>query len=95
MHYEPRNQEADAQVIEAGGLKSWGCYAFLLAVLVLLLLLVPMHILLSNLLGDPMAWWASLLVLIGVLAGVVSLWIKRRRRQRMAQEQAWQRAMRR
>jgi LPXTG-motif cell wall-anchored protein len=94
MHYEPRNQEADAQIIEAGGLKSWGCYAFLLAVLVLLILLVPVHILLSNLLGDPVAWWASTLLLIGVLAAAGSLWIRRRRRQRMAQEQAWQRAMR-
>ncbi|MGI9059884.1 MAG: hypothetical protein ACR2H5_15045 [Ktedonobacteraceae bacterium] len=95
MHYEPRNQEADARIIEAGGLKSWGCYAFLLAVLVLLILLVPVHIPLSNLLGDPVAWWASTLLLIGVLVGAVSLWNRRRRRQRMMQEQAWQRAMRR
>lgn len=35
MYYEPRNPEADAKFIEAGGLKSWGCYAFLLGVLVL------------------------------------------------------------
>ena len=95
MYNEPRNPEADAKFIEAGGLKSWGCYAFLLGVLALVLLFVLVHALLTNLMGDPAAWWASLLMLIGVMTGAVSLWIRRKRRQRGAQEQAWQRAMRR
>jgi len=59
------------------------------------LLFVLAHALLTNLMGDLAAWWTSLLVLIGVTTGGVSLWIRRRRRQKVAQEQAWQRAMRR
>lgn len=93
--YESRHPEADAKFIEAGGLKSWGCFAFLLCGLVLVLLFALVHVLLANLVGDPAASLASLLVLIGVMTGAVSLWIRRRRRQRVAQEQAWQQAMRR
>ena len=94
MHYEPRNPQADGNFIKMGGLKSWGCYAFLLCVLVLVLLFVLVHVLLASLMGDPAAWWLSLLVLTGVTTGAVFLWISRRRKQRAAQEQAWQRAMR-
>lgn len=93
MYYAPRNPEADAKFIEAGGLKSWGCYAFLLCVLVLAILFVAVYALLTNLIGGPAAWWVSLILLSGVVTGVVSLWISRRRRRREAQEQAWQRAM--
>ncbi len=95
MYDEPRNPEADAKVIEAGGLKSWGCYTFLLSVLALLLFFILVRTLLINLLGDPAAWWGSLVLLIGVLMGVVYLWVRSRRRRSAAQEQAWQRAMRR
>ncbi len=93
MYHQPRNPEADAKFIEAGGLKSWGCYAFILCVLVLLILLVIAHALLSALIGNLAARGVSLFLLIGVLTGVVFLWIRRRRRQKIAQEQAWQRAM--
>ena len=93
MYNQPRNPEADAKFIEAGGLKSWGCYALLLGLLVLLLLFVLVHALLSTLMGDPAALWVGLLLVIGVAAGAVSLWFRRRRRKRIAQEQAWLRAM--
>ena len=95
MYDEPRNPEADAKFIEAGGLKSWGCYAFLFSVLALLLFFILVRTLLIKLLGDPAAWWGSLVLLIGVLVGAVYLWIRGRRRQSVVQEQAWQRAMRR
>jgi hypothetical protein len=88
MYYEPRNPEADAKFIEAEGLKSWGCYALLLSVLVLVLLCVLVHALLTHLMADPTAWWVSFLLISGVVAGAVSLWIRRRRRQRVAQEHA-------
>lgn len=78
MQHEPRHTQADANFIEMGGLKSWGCYAFVVSVLVLLLLFVLVHVLLAGLMGDPLAWWASLLVLIGVTTGAVFLWIRRR-----------------
>ncbi|MBA2285892.1 MAG: hypothetical protein H0W02_10435 [Ktedonobacteraceae bacterium] len=91
--YEPRNMEADAKFIEAGGLKNWGCFAVLLAILVLVLLFVVAHALLMNLIGEPAAWWGSLIFLMGVTTGAIYLWSRRRRRQRSAQEQIWQQAM--
>ena len=94
MHYEPRNPEADAQFIKAGGLKSRGGFALLLAGLILLPSFLMMHVLLTMLLGVPAAWWASLILFVGIVTGAVSLWIKSRRRQRVAQAQAWQRALR-
>ncbi|MEO8973429.1 MAG: hypothetical protein ABI406_17725 [Ktedonobacteraceae bacterium] len=93
MHYEPRNTEASAKFIEAGGLKSWGCFAFLLVVLVLVLLFVLVHALLIHLFGEPVAWWGSVIFLIGVATGSVYLWIRTRRKQRREQELVWQRAM--
>jgi hypothetical protein len=49
MYYQPRNPEADAKFIEAGGLKSWGCFALIPALLVLLLFFIIVHALLTNL----------------------------------------------
>jgi hypothetical protein len=94
MLFQPRNPDADAKFIEAGGLKSWGCFALLPALLVLVLFFVLVQALLTNLMGEPTALWVSLLLFSGVVAGVVVLWIRRRRRQRAAQEHAWQQAMR-
>src|SRR5579859_3213168 len=91
--YEPRNIEADAKFIEAGGLKNWGCFAVLLAILVLVLLFVVAHALLIHLIGEPAAWWGSLIFIMGVTTGVIYLWSRRRRRQRSAQEQIWRQAM--
>ncbi len=91
--YEPRNIEADTKFIEAGGLKNWGCFALLLAVLVLVLLFVLVHALLINLIGEPEASWGSLIFIMGVTIGAIYLWSRRRRRQRRAQEQVWQRAI--
>ncbi len=93
MQYEPRNIEADAKFIESGGLKNWGCFAFLLAALVLVLLYVVAHVLLLNLIGEPAAWWGSLIFIMGVTMGAIYLWRRRRWRQRSVQEQIWQRAM--
>lgn len=95
MHYEPRNPEADAQFIKAGGLKSRGGCALLLAGLLLWPSFILMQALLVMLLGVPAAWWASLILLVGIVAGASALWIKSRRRQRVVQAQAWQRALRR
>ena len=93
MHYEPRNTEADAKFIEAGGLKNWGCFALLLVILVLVILFVITHVLLIYLIGDPAAWWGSIIFLIGVTTGVAYFWIRSRRRQRREQELIWQRAI--
>ncbi|HLZ61641.1 MAG TPA: hypothetical protein VKR06_32250 [Ktedonosporobacter sp.] len=93
MHYEPRNSEADAKFIEAGGLKSWGCYAVLLAVIILLILFAIVRALLINLIADPAASWGALLFLAAVVAETVYLWKKRRRKLRMEQEHMWQMEM--
>jgi Flp pilus assembly protein TadB len=83
-HNDPQNVGADAQFIEAGGLKNWGCAAFLLSVLVLLLLFFIVKALLSSVIGPTAALWITLVLLIGVVAGIVFLWTRRRRRQREA-----------
>ena len=90
MYNHPYNQihnpEASAKFIEAGGLKSWGCFAVFLGALVLVLLFVLVHALLIHLLADPVAWWASLLLLSVVGLGVASLWLRRRRGKKRIQE---------
>lgn len=83
-HNDPRNVGADAQFIEAGGLKDWGCYAFLLSVLVLIMLFFIVRALLTILIGETAALWITLVLLIGAVAGIVFLWIRRRRRQKEA-----------
>ena len=93
MHYEPRNMEADGKFIESGGLKNWGCFVFLLAALVLVLLFVLAHALLLHLIGEPAAWWSSLIFLIAITAGAVYLWLWRRRRQSKGQKLVWQQAI--
>jgi hypothetical protein len=95
MKYEHRNPEADAKFIEAGGLQSWGCFAVLLAAIAITLLTVIAHVLLNNLIGDPAAWWASAILVSAIAIGAIFFWISRRRKQKIAQEQAWQQEMRR
>lgn len=87
----PRDMQADAQFIESGGLKNWGCFAAGLFVLILLIFYVVVHALLSNLWGYSSATlWASLGSVVVVAVGAISLWLRSRHRQRMAQEQLWQ-----
>jgi hypothetical protein len=93
MHSESRNLEADAKFIEAGGPKSWGCFALLLSIIVLVLLFVLVRLLLLNLIGEPEASWGSLIFLLAVIGGAVSLWIRNGRKQRRVQEQVWQQAI--
>lgn len=95
MNYEPRNPEVNARFIEAGGLKSWGCFALLLSAIAIILLIVVTHILLNKVMGDPAAWWVSLILVVAIAIGAISFWISRKRRLKIAQEQLWQQEMRR
>ena len=79
-----RNVSADAKFIEAGGLKDWGCYAFLLSVLALVILFFVVRALLTLLVGEITALWITVVVLIGAVAGIAFLWIRRRRRRKAA-----------
>jgi len=85
-HHVPRNVEADAEFIEAGGLKDWGCFALLLAVLVLVLVLYffVARALLTLLIGATAALWVTLVLLIGIVAGIAFLWVRRRQRKKAA-----------
>lgn len=95
QYYNQRNPEVDAKFIEAGGLKSWGCFAVLLAALAMILLAVIAHVLLNNLIGDPAAWWVSTILVVAIAIGAIFFWIVRRRRLKIVQEQIWQQEMRR
>jgi membrane protein YdbS with pleckstrin-like domain len=90
---ESRNPGVDAKFIEAGGLKSWGCFALLISIIVLALLFVLVRLVLLQLIGEPAASWGSLIIVLAVASGVVALWISNRRKQRRAQEQVWQQAI--
>jgi hypothetical protein len=92
-HRESRNPGADAKFIEAGGLKSWGCFALLISIIVLALLFVLVRLSLLHLIGEPAASWGSLIFVFAVASGAVALWISNRRKQRRVQEQVWQQAI--
>ena len=95
MQYNHRNPEVDAKFIEAGGLKSWGCFAVLLAALAVILLAVIAHVLLNNLIGDPATWWVSAILVGAITIGAIFFLNSRSRRLKIAQEQLWQQEMRR
>jgi len=85
MNYHvPRNVEADAQFIESGGLKDWGCFALLISILGLVLFFFIARALLTLLIGATAALWVTLVLLIGIVAGITFLWIRRREKKKVA-----------
>ena len=89
---ESRNPGVDAKFIEAGGLKSWGCFALLISIIVLALLFVLVRLVLVQLIGEPAASWGSLIVVLAVASGAIAFLVANRRKQKRVQEQVWQQA---
>jgi hypothetical protein len=87
-----RHPDMDATFVKARG-NSWGCPAIILFLVVLAILIVPVHALLTAQIGDPAAVWVSLIIFGAGVLGVVFLMVFVERRQKKAQEQAWEREM--
>jgi hypothetical protein len=92
-NHESHYPGADAKFIEAGGLKSWGCFALLISIIVLALIFVLVRLPLLYLIGEPAASWGSLIFVLAVASGAFAFWISNRRKLRRAQEQVWQQAI--
>jgi hypothetical protein len=93
MAEPPRNFEHDAQFVESGGLKDWGCFAVFLILLVLVLLFVIIRVLLSPRVGEPLAFWGAAGVVAVTVILLLTFWIRARRIKKKKQEQIWQRAL--